>query len=226
MGETIQLTSPRDGFALDAWRAPVADARRGGLVVLHAIWGVTPHLRELCGSFAEDGYETIAPSLFDRFERGFPARDTDPAIQAQRNDYAERTGWGAACLDDVQAAIDALEPPVFLLGFCFGGTAAWLAAARCRGLAAVACFYGGHIVRYAGETPRVPAILHFGRTDELIPPADVETIATAHPDLPIHLYDAGHAFVAPNGYHADSARLARLRTLQLFSRNTGARAEM
>lgn len=226
MGEKIQLTNPQDGFALDAWRAPVSDARRGGLVVLHAIWGVTPHIRELCESYAADGYETIAPSLFDRFERGFPEKDTDPSIQPLRESYAKRSAYGAACVGDIQAAIDALKPPVFLLGFCFGGSAAWVASAKCDGLSAVACFYGGHIVQHLGMTPKVPTILHFGRTDPLIPPQDVEAVSAAHPDLPIHVYEAGHSFVAPNGYVADAARLARLRTLQLFARNSGVRAEM
>ena len=46
-------------------------------------------------------------------------------------------------------------------------------------------------------------------------------IREAYPEMPVHEYDAGHAFVAPNGFHADSARLSRLRTLQLFARNGG-----
>jgi carboxymethylenebutenolidase len=226
MGEKIRLTNPQDNFALDAWRAPVSDARRGGLVVLHAIWGVTPHIRELCEGYAAEGYETIAPSLFDRFERGFPEKDIDPSIQPLRESYAQRSGYGEACVGDIQAAIDALKPPVFLLGFCFGGSAAWVAAAKCDGLSAVSCFYGGHIVQHLAMTPKVPTILHFGRTDPLIPPKDVEAVSAAHPDLPLHIYEAGHSFVAPSGYVADAARLARLRTLQLFARNTGVRAEM
>ena len=225
MGEAVSLTSA-DGFSFSAYRAKVGDARRGGLVILHAIWGVTPHIRELCDRYAEDGYETIAPSLFGRFEPGFAAQNIDPARLDAQMSYGEATGWGATTMPDVQAAIDALEGPVFLLGFCFGGTAAWLAACRCEGLAAVACYYGGNIVQYADETPRCPTLLHFGRHDELIPLADVEAIVARHPDLPVHLYEAGHAFVAPSGYHADSARLAGLRTLQLFSRNAGVRGEM
>ena len=225
MGETTRLISARDGFAFDAYRATPGDARRGGLVVCHAIWGVTPHLQGLADSYAEDGYEVLVPSLFDRFQRGFAERDTDPALYARQNGYAEATGWGAEVLDAVQAAIDALAPPVFALGFCFGGTTAWLAAARCSGLSAVAAFYGGQIASYAGDVPKVPTCLHLGKTDALIPPADVEAIRAAHPDLPIYLYDAGHAFVAPNGFHADSARLSRLRTLQIFARNSGGRAE-
>ena len=222
---TVRLESARDGFGYDAWRETPADARRGGLVICHAIWGVTPHLKALAAEYAERGYETLVPSLFDRFGRGFPERDTDPAVIERQMGFGAETGWGADVLDAVQAAIDALAPPVFVMGFCFGGTTAWLAAARCSGLAAAACYYGGNIIDYVGEAPRAPSILHFGRTDELIPPADVEVIRNAHPDLPVFEYDAGHAFVAPNGFDAEAARLSTLRTLAHFSRNSGVRSE-
>jgi carboxymethylenebutenolidase len=224
MGEAVTLTGS-DGFAFSAYRARPEDARRGGLVICHAIWGVTPHLRELAGSFAEDGYEVLVPSLFDRLHKGFAETDTDPALYARQDGFAREMAWGAGVVGDVQATIDALAPPVFLLGFCFGGTVAWLAASRCTGLSAVASFYGGHIKDYLSETPKVPTILHLGRTDELIPPADIEMIREAHPDLPVHVYDAGHAFVAPSGFHAESAHLSRLRTLALFTRNGGGRGE-
>jgi len=223
MGETVQLRSAKDGFAFDAYRAVPTDARRGGLVICHAIWGVTPHLRDLADGFAEDGYETLVPSLFDRLGRGFAERDTDPALYARQDGFARATHWGADVLDLVQAAIDALQPPVFLMGFCFGGTTAWLAASRCAGLTAVAAYYGGQITDYLDEAPKVPTILHLGKADELIPTADVERIREAHPGLPVYMYDAGHAFVAPNGFHADSARLSRLRTLALFARHGAGR---
>ncbi|MGC1301361.1 MAG: dienelactone hydrolase family protein [Caulobacteraceae bacterium] len=225
MGEVVRLTNAEDGFAFEAYHAPTPDARRGGLVVIPAIWGVTPHIRELCDSYAEDGYEVLAPSLFDRFEPGFPGANTDPPALARRMDYVERLGFGERALGDVQAVIDALAPPVALMGFCFGGTVAWLAACRARGLAAVSSFYGGHIVRFRHETPLCPTHLHLGRRDELIPQADVAAIVEAQPELPVFQYDAGHAFVAPGEHVADAARLSRLRTLQLFHRAGGGRGE-
>ncbi|HEY8002891.1 MAG TPA: dienelactone hydrolase family protein [Phenylobacterium sp.] len=220
------MQSARDGFGFDAWRAEPSDARRGGLVILHAIWGVTPHLRALADDYAGLGYETLVPDLFARFQPGFAERDTDPALLARQMGFGEQTRWGADVLDLVQAAIDSLAPPVFAMGFCFGGTVAWLAAARCAGLAAVASFYGGQITDYLTEVPQAPTILHLGRTDELIPPAAADAIRAAHPDLPVYIYDAGHAFVAPSGHHADSARLAKLRTLAHFSRHSGVRSEI
>jgi carboxymethylenebutenolidase len=221
MGERVLLTNPADGFVFPAWRAQPIDARRGGLVICHAIWGVTPHLRALAEEWASDGYEVLVPNLFARFGQDFADQDTDPDLYARQDGYGRQTGWGVTTLPDVQTAIDALAGPVFLLGFCFGGTAAWLAACRCQRLTAVACYYGGAIDQYADETPLCPTILHFGKTDELIPPAMVETITNAHPDIPAFLYDAGHGFVAPSGYQPDAARLSRLRTLQLFARQGG-----
>jgi carboxymethylenebutenolidase len=95
-------------------------------------------------------------------------------------------------------------------------------------VAAVSSFYGRRIPELAAETPRCPIILHFGRRDASIPPEMVEAIGAAHPELPIHLYDAGHGFVSDRraDYDADAARLARLRTLQIFARNGGGRGDM
>ena len=225
MGERIALVT-REGKPFSAWRAAAGEARRGGLVVLHPIWGVTPHIRDFSDDLAAQGYEVIAPSLIDG-TNAFPAANTDFPILAERLALGEASGWGLAAMDVVQATIDALERPVFLLGFCFGGSTAWLAAARCEGLSAVACFYGGDIINRLDETPKVPTVLHFGTKDEGIPPEHVATITAAHPDLPAWLYPAGHAFVAPTAdYHEDSAKLAMLRTLQHFHRNGGVKGEM
>ena len=232
MAERVVLETA-DGARFAAYRAPPGEARRGGLVILHAIWGVTPHIRALSDQLAEQGYEVIAPSLLDDADAPFPTADLDPPNLEARMAMGLASGWGAAALPRVQAAIDALKTKeeagggkVFAMGFCYGGTTAWLAASRCTGLTAVSCFYGGDIVGYVDEQPSLPTILHFGRTDPMIPMADVEAITAAHPDLPIWLYDAGHAFVAPNGRHDDSATLAMLRTLQLFQRSGGSKGEV
>ena len=88
MGATVQLRGARDGFEFAAYHAGVPDARRGGLVILHAIWGVTPHLRALADDYAEAGYEVLVPSLFDRFRKGFAERDFDPALMARQMGFA------------------------------------------------------------------------------------------------------------------------------------------
>jgi carboxymethylenebutenolidase len=226
MGEMIRLKSRFDGFELAAYHAPPRDARRGGLVLAQEIFGVTEHIRELADGFAEDGYEVIAPAFYDRLEPGFEA-SYEAEDRKKGLGYSETTPWDQV-QGDLQAAVDALSAPVFVTGFCWGGTAAWLAACRCEGLAAAACFYGRRISELVDETPKVPTILHFGKTDASIPPERIEAIRERHPELPIYLYDAGHGFVSDRraDYEPDSARLARLRTLAHFSRNSGVRAEM
>jgi carboxymethylenebutenolidase len=226
MGETITLKSPFDGFALSAYRAPAAVARRGGVVLFQEIFGVNAHIRELADSFAEEGFETIAPSYYDRLRPGFET-GYEGQGRADGVAFSQATPWDQVAAD-TQAAIDALKGPVFAVGYCWGGAAAWLAGARCKGLSAVSCYYGRRISDLLDEPPKVPAILHFGRTDASIPMERVDEIAERYPDIPIHLYDAGHGFSCDQraDYAPDPARLARLRTLQLFARNTGVRAEM
>jgi carboxymethylenebutenolidase len=226
MGETIRLKSRFDGFELAAYHTPPRDARRGGLVLVQEIFGITDHIRELAEGYAEDGYEVIAPAFYDRLAPGFEADYSAPSVE-QGKTLSEASPWDQV-QGDLQAAIDALSPPVFVVGYCWGGAAAWLAACRCDGLSAAACYYGRRISEMVDETPKVPTILHFGKLDASIPPERIEEIRERHPDLPVYLYDAGHGFVSDRraDYDADSARLARLRTLAHFSRSGGGRGEI
>ena len=225
MGDTIQLTSAVDGFIFDAYRAPPGNARQGGLVLIQEIFGVTGHIRALADGYAEVGYDVIAPSFYDRLEPGFEA-DYGPEAVAKGARFSQATSWDQV-QGDLQAAIDILAGPVFVAGYCWGGTAAWLAACRCDRVAAVSSYYGRRIPELIDETPRCPSILHFGKTDASIPRETVVAIGEAHADLPIFLYDAGHGFNSDRraDYSPDAARLARLRTLQLFQRSSGVRSE-
>jgi carboxymethylenebutenolidase len=225
VGEAIELKSRTDGFEFGAYRAPHEDARRGGLVLIQEIFGVTDHIRELADGFAEDGYETVAPSLYDRQQRGFRASYGGEDVAAARR-YSEAAPWDEVA-GDLAVCIAALAPPVFVVGYCWGGAATWLAAARCDGVAAASSFYGRRIPELLAETPRCPIILHFGRRDPTIPPATVEAIADRYPEMPIYQYDAGHGFVSDRraDYSPDAAKLARLRTLQLFTLQGGGRGE-
>jgi carboxymethylenebutenolidase len=225
MEETLRLTSAADGFVFEAFRVTPPDARLGALVVIQEIFGVTDHIRDLCRSFAAEGFEVIAPSLFDRAEPGF-AVGYDPEGVARGRDISEQTPWDQV-EGDLRACVQALSGPVFVTGFCWGGTASWLAACRIEGVAAVSAFYGRRIPELIDETPKVPIILHFGRTDASIPMETVEAIRTRHPEVPVHVYEAGHGFFSDrrNDYDAEAAGLARLRTLQVFHRNMGVRSD-
>ena len=177
MGEAVSLTSAKDGFVFGAYHAPPPDARRGGLMLIQEIFGVTDHIRALADGFAADGYETLAPSFFDRQQPGFEAGYGRDGVALGRR-YSEAAPWDEVA-GDLAAAVAALQPPVFVAGYCWGGTATWLAACRCEGVAAASAFYGRRIPELLSETPRCPIILHFGRRDPTIPPATAWTIAAS-----------------------------------------------
>jgi carboxymethylenebutenolidase len=225
MSDLIKIKSRFDGFEVPAYHFAPGNARRGGLIVIQEIFGANEHIRSVAAGFAEEGYEVLAPAMFERVEPGFET-GYDARAVVQGRDAMAKTPWNQV-QGDLQACIDYLAAPVFVVGYCWGGAAAWLAACRCDNLNAASCYYGRHIVGLKDETPRCPAILHYGRQDESIPLSDVETVAAAHPDLPVHLYDAGHGFNRDVGdhYSPDAAHLARLRTLQLFHRASGVKGE-
>lgn len=222
MGRTISLKSPVDGFEFYAYHAPPEDARQGGLIVIQEIFGVTEHIRDVADGFAAQGYEVLAPSLFDRIKPEYEADYDEPETIQEGVQYSQATPWDQVA-GDLQACIDALAGPVYVTGFCWGGAATWLAACRCKGVTAASAYYGRRISELVEETPACPIVLHFGKTDASIPMDKVEEIRARHPDIPIYLYDAGHGFASDRrkDYDHDSARLARLRTLKLFARPGG-----
>ena len=68
MGRRIQLTG-KDGFKLGAYRAEPKGAANGGVVICQEIFGVNSYIESVCDYYAEAGFHTIAPALFDRVER-------------------------------------------------------------------------------------------------------------------------------------------------------------
>jgi len=221
-GEAIEIQS-KDGFTFGAYHASAHGARRGGLVVIQEIFGVTDHIRDVADFYAAEGFETIAPALFDRQEPGFETDYNEDGVK-RAIALAGNVNWDHVVMD-LQACVDRLKEagPVFAVGYCWGGTASWVAACRVKGLAAASGYYGRLIVNFLDETPRCPIILHFGETDKAIPMDDVERIKKAHPDVPVYLYPAGHGFNSDRraDYDPDSARVARQRTLELFRTHSG-----
>ncbi len=222
MGETVSLTA-EDGHALDAYRAHPAGAARGALVVIQEIFGVNGHIRSACDGFAADGYETIAPALFDRTGKGVELTYTEPDITRGR-EIRGALDWDDT-MRDVAAAVAAVRGvgAVGVVGYCWGGSVAWLSATRLDVNCAVG-YYGGQIIQFKDEAPRCPVMLHFGDIDKSISLDDVAAIRAAQPELPIHVYPAaGHGFNCDRraDYHAECAKLARERTLAFFAEHLG-----
>jgi len=225
MAGAMEKMTMSDGAEIGVYHAPPEGERRGGLVLVQEIFGVTDHIRDLAEEYAADGYEVLAPALFDREHPGFEADYSGDGL-ARGVELARQLHPFDLSLADVQTCVNALREkgPVFVVGYCYGGSIAWFAATRMHGVAAASSYYGSLIPAAAGEVPKVPVILHFGRYDHGIPMEGVEkVIAANHPNATVYIYEAGHGFNSDRrkDYHEPSSELAKERTLALFHANGG-----
>ena len=213
----IRLTAG-DGHELDAYEAGPADAA-AGIVIVQEIFGVNAHIRDVVDRYAALGYRAVAPALFDRLERGLELAYTEENV-ARGRAMRGAIDWDDT-VRDVGAAVAHLagSGPVGVVGYCYGGSLAWLAAHSLPVAAAVG-YYGGQIIQFLDRAPQAPVLLHFGEVDYMIPLSDVEEIRRAHPTVPVHVYPgADHGFNcdARDSYHPEAAAGALERTLAFLA---------
>lgn len=213
-----------DGHTLGAYRADPSGDPRGAIVVIQEIFGVNPHIRSICDRLADTGYVAIAPALFDRTERDFQSGYSPDEIGHARTFIAD-ADWDAM-VRDTEAARSAVADigKVGIVGFCMGGTIAFLGATRLAGFSAASGFYGGRIQAFADEKPACPTQLHYGFEDHGIPMDNVDSVRQRRPDCEIFVYQgAGHGFHcdARPSFDADASKTAWSRTLDLFAREVG-----
>jgi carboxymethylenebutenolidase len=219
--ETMTMS---DGAQIGVYRVQPDGARRGGLVLIQEIFGVTEHIMELCDGYAADGYEVLAPALYDREHPGFQAsyspEDIQVAIKLARAEHPFDLS-----IKDTQVCIDDLKARghVFITGYCYGGSVTWAAAGRCTGLSAASGYYGGNIGSMIDLEPKCPTILHFGEKDHGIPMEVVRKVEAAHPAVKVYVYPAGHGFNSDRrtDYDEACAKLGKARTLELFRAHGG-----
>ncbi|MGC2300206.1 MAG: dienelactone hydrolase family protein [Acidobacteriaceae bacterium] len=223
MGEHVKLHAS-DGHEFDAYVARPAGEPIAGLVVIQEAFGVNSHIRSVTDGWAKDGFLAVAPALFDRVERGVEL--TYSAEDMQKGMALIRRGDTADRLKDVAAALDYARRETGrkagIIGYCLGGTMAWLAATRLDPAVAVG-YYGGQILQFASEKPRAPIMLHFGKLDTHIPKEEIDSkVHAAHPEVPIFWYDnAGHGFNCNDRatYNPEASKLARERSLEFLKQH-------
>jgi carboxymethylenebutenolidase len=221
VGQDIKLKAS-DGFQLGGYRADPAGTAKGAIVVIQEIFGVNHHIRAVCDRLAGAGYVAVAPSIFDRIEPNFQSGYSPDEIAVARK-FVASPDW-KAILTDTQAAIDSVKDvgPVGIIGFCLGGSVAYAAATKLSGLSAAIGYYGGVIVRFADDKPKVPTQLHFGEKDSGIPLSDVEAIKAKRPDVEVFVYPgAQHGFNCDEraSYDKASADIAWPRSLDFFAKH-------
>jgi carboxymethylenebutenolidase len=215
--KTHAVTST-DGVTISAYVAkPAAGTPKACVIIVQEIFGVNAHIRSVVDSYAQRGFMAVAPAFFDRIapniELDYTADDTD-----RGRAHVDTLGMDSP-MRDIRACAMLLSSgaPVAVVGYCWGGSVAMLAATR-LGFAA-SCYYGGRSVPYLHERAQAPVMFHFGQTDPLIPAANVTKVRDAYPQAHVHLYEAGHGFnrTGSTDYHEESALLARERTEQFIA---------
>ena len=209
------------------------------VLVVHEIFGVHEHIKDVCRRFAKEGYYAIAPELFAR--QGDVSKLTDfKEIQSKvvskvpdTQVFSDLNASVAYAKKDPHADVSKLA----ITGFCWGGRITWLYAAQQPALKAAVAWYG----RITGEKdelhPRFPADVVtslkapvlglYGAKDTGIPVDTVQQqtqalAASSNPSAKassIHIYpEAGHAFFADYrpSFHKESAEDGWKRALDWF----------
>jgi carboxymethylenebutenolidase len=225
MGEWVKLRA-EDGQELSAWVARPEGEPIAGLVVVQEIFGVNAHIRSVADGYARDGFLAVAPALFDRIEPGVELGYEGEDAQRARS-FIPKLDVEKSVLDTKAAmdyAANTTGKKVAVIGYCYGGTIAWLAATR-PGAAAAVGYYGGRIANYANENPGCAVMLHFGKQDAHIPAEEIDKVRSAHPEVEIYMYDAGHGFNcdARSSYNPAAAKEARERSQAFLKRQLAGR---
>ncbi|HJL98021.1 MAG: dienelactone hydrolase family protein [Acidimicrobiales bacterium] len=223
MGTTIQITA-LDGNTFNAYQADPQGSPKGAVVVVQEIFGVNGHIRSVADGYAERGYVAIAPALFDRVQAEVELGYDESGIDVGRKIAFEDVTMDEV-MADIEAACDAVSAAgkIGIVGYCWGGSICYVAAARLSDkISAASGYYGGQIMPHIEEEPKTPLILHFGAQDAGIPLENVDAIAERWPNIDVHIYEeAGHGFNcdARGSYDASSAAVALERTLNHFAQH-------
>ncbi len=224
--------------------ALVRAAQPGAAVVMiHDVWGLSDHTRDLATRLAGDGIGVLALDLYRR----------EAEVKIENPGVWMRNLSDPQALADIQAGVDFLGASgdrVGVVGFCMGGMYALMAAASCTGLAASVPFYGllshGHGILFdeqgldAAKKPReplamaaevrCPTLAFFGEEDEFVPMDEVRALETALGRAPaaaeVKVYPgAGHAFMndtRPDAFRPEIAKDAWGRMLAFLRRELAA----
>lgn len=232
--ESVQ--TPDGSFDLTVW---LPEAGTGpGLLLIQEIFGVSDYIRAVADDLAGLGYVVAAPDLFWRVKPGHNASHDESGLKesfgvAAQFDTDKGVADAAVALQHL-SELPEVDGGTGIIGFCLGGSIAYLVAARAEldaaaaELAAVVSFYGSTVPDNLDVIGRVrsPLQFHFGGSDPYIPReqvARVEEAAAGRSNVEMHVEeDAGHAFhnrMSPMFHAAEPAARAWRRTEEFLHRH-------
>ena len=213
-----QVTTPDGPFGMTVW---LPEGGRGpGILLIQEIYGVSDYIRAVGDDLARLGYVTGAPDMFWRLNPGFQAGHDEEGLKESLA-LSARFDWEKGIADAGQAmrhlaALPEVAGGTGIIGFCFGGTVAYLLAAQTEPTALVS-FYGSGVPDNLDQLDRIgcPVLLHFGGSDPYISRdkvGQVEEAVRGRSNVEIHVQEeAGHAFhnrMAPMFYQPEAAARA------------------
>lgn len=220
MAHWTELDTPHG--PVRAWRDEPGGPSHGAVIVLQEIFGANAHIRDVAGRFAAAGFVALAPALYDPVAPGIEL-PYDEAGTARGVALRNELGFDRA-IDIVAVAAETLHAEGLragAVGFCWGGSVAFLANTR-LGLPAVS-YYGARTVPFLDEPLRAPMMFHFGSADHSIPEDAVAQHRQKQPAATIHVYEgAGHAFnrdVDNHVFDPHAADVAWRRTIDFLQEN-------
>jgi len=192
----IKLTS-QDNHQFDTYECKPESDALGSIIVLHEIFGITPFIEEVCKKLSVKGYHTVAPALYDRYERNLVIPYSEEGYEKALISKQKALNWEQQLLDidaTKRYLLNAGASKIGIIGFSWGATLGWLAGCRLKNISCVVCYSGPHIFQFVNEVPKCAMLLHFADQDELVPLEQVMQIHEQHPAVEIYNYPAPHAF--------------------------------
>ena len=244
VAEVSDLQAPAGTMAAFSYR-PDDGQPHPVVIVLPEVFGVDDHIKDVTSRFAAEGYFAIAPDPFYRAGRN----PTLPYDTAHPDTAPLRVGMTyESTAEDLKAVMAFLkghphadEQHVGIIGYCWGGRVAFLAACRVPGIGACVNLYGGGIIPqpgspFANEPPLIdgasnincPVLGFFGGQDRVVSLDEVRQVEAElkrlGKNVEIHIYpDAGHGFFCDDAergvYNEAAAKDSWERTLRLFQRH-------
>jgi carboxymethylenebutenolidase len=226
--ETIGISAGSDG-EFGAYVSSEGSNRKPALIVCSEAFGVNQHMRNVADRFAKHGFLVVVPDLLWRIEPGMEIAYDEAGLKkgSEVADAFDKE-LGAA---DIERSISHIrtrpdyDGKVGVLGFCIGGAAAFIAAARYEVNACIS-YYGKGIENYLDEAPGLhcPIVLHYGGADRFIPESVIEDVRQGLrgiPDIEIYTYPGvDHGFNSDDrkAYNPAVAQTAMERTLDALNR--------
>jgi carboxymethylenebutenolidase len=243
---TLEADGPFDAYVVEP---EGAQPPRGGLVVIHEIWGLVDHIKDVADRFAREGYVVVAPDLLSRvgvrpqlgqqlqeimFSPDERVRSEGQPRLREATAPTQAPRFAAWAITALRAAIDWLEETpgvgnrVAVTGFCFGGTYAFALAAEDPRIRAAVPFYGAPPQVTETDKITAPVLAFYGDRDERLMtslPEVEQTLRSGGVSFTSHVYaGAGHAFfndTNPRTYVPAAAADAWTRALGFLDRAVG-----